>query len=233
MSLMSALRSTMGRKALMAVSGVMLIGFVVSHMLGNLKLYQGAAKIDGYASWLRQVGTPAIPESGVLWIMRLALLGAVVVHIVAAWQVTLVNRRARPVGYTRRRNVSSDYAARTMRWGGVIILLFIVYHLLHLTWGTVHPDFQEHQVTADGDVYFVYHNVVAGFKIWWVSAFYALAQICLGLHLYHGVWSMLQTLGLSSKRSARLQRRVALGLALAVTLVNLSFPISVLAGRIR
>jgi succinate dehydrogenase / fumarate reductase cytochrome b subunit len=224
----------MGRKALMAVSGVLLIGFVVAHMLGNLKLYLGASKLDHYAAWLRQVGTPALPESGVLWIMRLALLGAVVVHIVAAWQVTRASRRARPVGYTRRRNVSSDYASRTMRWGGVIILLFIVYHLLHLTWGSVHPDFRGHEAGADGaTVYFVYHNVVAGFQVWWVSAFYALAQLCLGMHLYHGVWSLLQTLGLSSARSVRLQRRLALGLALLVTLGNLSFPISVLAGWVR
>jgi len=120
-----------------------------------------------------------------------------------------------------------------MRWGGVIILLFIVYHLLHLTWGSVHPDFQGHQVTADGEVYFVYHNVVAGFQVWWVSAFYAVAQLFLGLHLYHGVWSLLQSLGLSSVRSVRLQRRFALGLALTVTLGNLSFPISVLAGWVR
>ena len=217
----------------MAVSGVLLIGFVVVHMVGNLKLYQGAAKLDAYAAWLRQVGTPALPESGVLWILRIALLAAVAVHVVAAWQLTLVSRRARPVGYTRRRSVSSDYAARTMRWGGVIILLFIVYHLLHFTWGSVHPDFQGHRMTADGKVYFVYHNVVAGFQVWWVSAFYALAQLFLGLHLYHGVWSLLQTLGLSSARSAQLQRRFALGLALAVTLGNLSFPISVLAGWVR
>jgi succinate dehydrogenase / fumarate reductase cytochrome b subunit len=224
----------MAKKALMAVSGILLIGFVVVHMLGNLKLYLGAEKLDHYAAWLREFGTPLLPEGGVLWIMRFGLLAAVAVHIVSAWQVSAASRRARPVGYTRRRNVASDYASRTMRWGGVIIVLFIIYHLLHLTWGTVHPDFRGHQVGADGSsVYFVYHNVVAGFQVWWVSAFYALAQLCLGLHLYHGVWSLLQTLGLSSTRSVRLQRRIAVALALLVTLGNLSFPISVLAGWVR
>ncbi len=218
----------------MAVSGVVLFGFVLVHMAGNLKLSQGPEKLNGYAAWLREVGTPALPPSGLLWIARLVLVVAVVAHVVSAYQLTRISRRARPERYRVRRYVTADYASRTMRWGGVIILFFVIYHLMHLTWGNVHPDFQPHVVAADGsDRYFAYQNVVAGFSVWWVSAFYMLAQLCLGLHLYHGLWSMLQTLGLARQSRQPWRRRMAAAFAVVVTLGNLSFPIAVLGGWVR
>ncbi len=226
--------STLGKKAVMAGSGILLFGFVLTHMAGNLKLYQGAEKMNGYAAWLRELGTPMLPESGALWILRLGLLAAVVAHVAAAYQLTRLQRMARPVRYKSRATIKADYASRTMRWGGVIILLFIIYHLAHLTWGNVHPDFQHPAVGADGKVeYFAYQNVVSGFSVWWVSAFYMLAQVCLGLHLYHGLWSMFQTLGVPDLSRQSWRRKFALVFALVITLGNLSFPIAVMGGLVR
>lgn len=209
----------------MAVTGIVLFGFVLVHMLGNLKLYQGPEKINGYAEWLREVGSPLLPHSGLLWIFRIVLLGAVVLHVTAATQLTLKNRRARPDRYQRHVAIQSTFATRTMRWGGVIIALYVLYHLAHLTWGTAHPTF------VAGDVY---GNVVSGFKIWWVSAIYIVAQIALGFHLYHGLWSMFQSLGWWESSDPRdWRRRFAQVFALVITLGNLSFPLAVLAGVVQ
>jgi len=218
-------RSDVGKKAAMAVTGVALFGFVLVHMLGNLKLYQGPEKLNAYAEWLREVGSPVLPHSGLLWIARLVLLAAVAIHVTAATQLTLANLRARPQSYHRRATIQSTYAARTMRWGGVIVALYVVYHLAHLTWGTVHPAF------VPGDVY---QNVVSGFQVWWVSAFYIVAQVALGFHLYHGLWSLFQTLGWwQSPDLADWRRRFALVFAWVVTLGNLSFPLAVLTGAVQ
>lgn len=214
-------QSALGKKVIMAISGIVLFGFVLTHMLGNLKLYQGAEKINAYGEWLREMGAPVLPHGGALWLLRAGLIVAVVLHIVSAYQVTRISQRARPMGYKSRRTLEATYASRTMRWGGVIILLFVLYHLAHLTWGTAHPDF------VPGDVY---SNVVAGFSVWWVSAFYALAQLALGFHLYHGLWSMFQTLGVVASDERDWRRGFAAAFAWVVTLGNLSFPISVLTG---
>jgi succinate dehydrogenase / fumarate reductase cytochrome b subunit len=217
-------RSAVGKKAVMAVSGVILFGFVVVHMIGNLKLYLGAEHMNDYAHWLRAVGAPAVPESGLLWIARLVLLAAVVLHIHSAWSLTMMNKAARPVGYHDRTFEKATYASRTMRWGGIIILLFVIYHLLHLTFGNAHPSF----VPADP-----YHNVVAGFRVWWVSAFYIVANLALGLHLFHGVWSMFNSLGLTNPRFETWRRNFATAFAVIVTVGNVSFPVAVLLGIIR
>lgn len=216
------LRSAIGLKAVMAVSGLALFGFVLTHMAGNLKLYQGPEKLNAYAEWLREIGYPAAPHGGVLWAMRIGLLVAVVLHITSAWRLTVRNRAQRPSG-VRPASVQSTYAARTMRWGGVIILLFVLYHLAHFTWGwsAVHQDF------VPGDVY---HNVVSGFSVWWVSALYIVAQLALGLHLYHGLWSMFQSLGWNHPGYNRWRRRFALTFALVVAGANISFPLAVLFG---
>lgn len=216
-------RSALGKKAVMAVSGILLFAFVFLHMAGNLKVYQGPEKYNAYAEWLRQVGTPALPRSGLLWIARVMLLAAVVLHIWAAWALTLVNRRARPVGYAERQTVAATYAARTMRWGGVILLLFVFYHLAHFTWGFrwAHPDF------VPGDVY---HNFVVGFRSLWVSGFYIAAQAALGLHLYHGLWSMFQTLGWNHPAINPWRRSFAAAFAGVITLGNVSFPLAVMMG---
>lgn len=205
----------------MALTGVLLVLYVIVHMLENLRLYQGPEHINAYAEFLREAGAPVLGPGELLWFARLVLLTAVVIHIVAAVQLARMSRAARPVGYAITPHDELGYASRTMRWGGVIILLFVVYHVLHLTIGNVHPDY------VPGDVY---RNVVVGFRQWPVSAAYMLAMIALGLHLYHGIWSMTQTLGVNHPRIDRLRRPVAGVIAGAVLIGNLSFPIAVLAG---
>lgn len=221
---LSLYRSEIGKKALMAVSGIVLFGFVLAHMLGNLKLYQGPEKLNAYAVWLREVGSPLLPAGGLLWIFRVVLLGAVGLHILAAVQLERSKHRARPIDYKERKVVEAGYAARTMRWGGVIVLLFVLYHLAHFTWGWRWA----HQTFVVGDVY---HNVVEGFRIWWVSGVYLVAQVALGFHLYHGLWSLFQSLGVDGFDTGR--RRIALVFAWVVTLGNASFPLSVLTGIVR
>ncbi len=216
-------RSPMGKKAVMAVTGVMLFGFVVGHVLGNLKVYQGAEKLNSYAEGLRHVGAPFLGESQFLWLSRGGLLLAVGLHILSAWQVSRLSRNARPTSYQKRVSQASTYASRTMRFGGVIILAFVVYHLLHLTFGSVHSDFIKHDV---------YHNLVTGFQNPVISAFYIVANLALGMHLYHGLWSMLQSLGLAGSRINPLRRKAAMAFALLITATNISFPVSVLTGLV-
>jgi succinate dehydrogenase / fumarate reductase cytochrome b subunit len=221
--LVTLYRSTLGKKAVMASTGILLCGFVLGHMLGNLKIYQGPEKFNAYAEGLRSLGAPFFGHGQLLWLVRLALLAAAALHVHSAWALTLVNRRARPADYERRDAIGASYAARTMRWGGVLLLLFVVYHLAHFTWGFAwaHPDF------LPGDAY---HNVVAGFRVWWVAGFYLAAQVALGLHLDHGIWSLFQSLGWSGPVANRWRRPLARGFALLVTLGNLSFPLAVLGG---
>jgi succinate dehydrogenase / fumarate reductase cytochrome b subunit len=217
-------RSAVGKKAVMAVTGIILFGFVLVHMIGNLHLYEGPAYMNEYGQFLRQVGAPAIPPHAALWIARVVLLAAVVLHIWSAWQVTRMSQEARPSRYEHKRKIHTSYASRTMRWGGVILVLFIIYHLLHFTAGSVHPDFREGEP---------YHNVVAGFRIWWVSLFYIVANVALGFHLYHGVWSLFQSLGWNHPRFNRWRDAFAHTFAWVVTIGNVSFPIAVLTGLVR
>lgn len=214
-------RSAIGKKAVMAATGIFLFGWIFLHMVGNLKVYTGAEHYNAYAAFLITMGAPLIPAKGALYVVRALLLIAVWLHIQAATQLTIMNRNARPVDYAERDYVAGSYAARTMRWGGVIILLFVIYHLLHLTFGTVHPNFIE------GDVY---HNFVTGFQVWWVSAFYIIANLALGMHLWHGLWSMFNSLGLNHARFNPWKRAFATTFAVIVTAANVSFPIAVLAG---
>ena len=219
-------RSAIGKKAVMAVTGLILFGFVFAHMVGNLKLYMGPEHLNEYAESLRTMFTPIVPREGALWVARLILLAAVILHIHSAYAVTMMSREARPDGYRNREYVKGTYAARTMRWGGVIILLFIIYHLLHFTfgWKPVHGDF------VHGDVY---HNVISGFRVWWVSAFYIIANLALGLHLYHGVWAMFSSVGVTHARFDNWRRTFATVFAVIITLGNISFPLTVVAGLVR
>ena len=217
-------RSAIGKKVVMAVTGVFLFGWVLAHMLGNMKLYFGAEHMNAYANWLREIGAPFVPKYVVLFVTRVLLIVAAWLHIQAATQLTLMNRRARPIAYYQRDFVEAGYAARTMRWGGVIIILFVVYHLLHLTFGTVYPNFIENDP---------YHNVVAGFQVWWVSAFYIVANLALGLHLYHGLWSMFNSLGLNHPKFNAWRRIFATLFACVITLGNISFPVFVLLGVVQ
>lgn len=224
--MLSFYRSDLGKKAVMAVTGIMFFGFVLGHMFGNLKLYLGAEALNHYAEWLREFGSPLLPHGGLLWIARVVLLAAVALHILSATQLTLKSRRARSRDFKGRDTVQATYASRTMVWGGVIIALFIFYHLAHLTWGWgwAHPEFEPGKV---------YENVVAGFSVPWVSAFYILANLALGLHLYHGLWSMFQTLGWHAAGNPHdWRRRFAQVFALVIVAGNISFPIAVLSGLV-
>lgn len=215
----SFLGSTVGKKVAMAATGFVLFGYVVGHMSGNLLVFAGPEALNKYGAFLHEVG-----HGLGIWLARAGLLASVVIHVWAAASLTIESRAARPVAYRVWTPRESSYASRTMRWSGVIVGLFVVYHLLHFTTGTVHGSF------VPGDVY---HNVIAGFRVWPVSAFYILAMLALGLHLFHGVWSMLQTLGLSHPRYDRL-RVLAAGLFTAAVVVgNISIPVAVLAGGVR
>lgn len=215
--------TAVGKKAVMAVTGLIGFGYVFAHMLGNLKIYLGAESLNHYGEWLREVGVPALPRGGFLWLARPILLIAVLLHIHAAWSLTRLSRAARPADYSTQEYLASNYASRTMRWGGVIVLLFIVYHLLDLTGGQTNPDF------VRGDIY---GNVVASFSRWPVAVFYIVANVALGLHLFHGLWSMFQSLGIGGRRSDGWRRPFAAGFALLITAGNISFPIAVLLGVI-
>ena len=208
----------------MALTGVLLFGFVIAHMLGNLKIYQGPDKFDAYAVFLRELGSPLFGNGQLLWIMRIGLLVGVAVHLEAALRLSRMSRKARTTGYRSVEHLSFSYASRTMRWGGVIVAGFVVYHLLHLTLGSVHPDFQHGSI---------YHNVVTGFRIWPVSLAYVLCMLPLGLHIYHGLWSVTQTLALDHPLIRRVRRPLAAAVALVVVLGKISIPISVLTGILR
>lgn len=216
-------RSSVGKKILMAISGIVLFGFIVLHMLGNLKALTGAESFDAYARFIREVGYPAVPHEGVLWTLRIVLLVAVFVHINAAFQTWAQSRSARQVGYRKVDDLSFSYASRTMRWGGVIILLFIVYHILHFTTGQAHPDFIEGGV---------YHNFVVAFQNPLVLGVYLVAQAALCLHLYHGLWSVTQTLGANHPKYNRFRRPAAVIVALGIFIGFVIPPLMVLMGFI-
>jgi succinate dehydrogenase / fumarate reductase cytochrome b subunit len=213
--------SSVGKKILMAVSGLILYGFVVVHMLGNLKVFQGREAFNHYAEGLRTFGAPFFGYGQLLWILRIALIVSLLIHVFAVVQLTRQSKAARKHSYKKYDGLEFSYASRTMLWGGILILAYVVYHLLHLTFGTVHPNF------IPGDAY---NNFVVGFQDPLVSIAYVVAMVPLGLHLYHGFWSMLQTLGANNPKYNRLRRPVALTLALAIVLLNISFPVAVLLG---
>lgn len=233
---MTLYRSSIGKKAIMAVTGFILVGFVVFHMYGNTKLYQGPEAFNAYAAGLRTVGYPIFGYEQLLWVARLILLAAVVLHIWAAAALTRQSRESTMAkgimpgaAYGRKGVVQATYASRTMRWGGIIILLFIIFHLLHFTFGVVGYGAGEF-VHPEGGTYFAYENLVRGFQVWPVSVFYIIAMIPLGLHLYHGVWSMFQTLGLNNRKYNGLFRGLAVFTAAIVVIGNISFPLAVMFG---
>jgi len=217
MSSQSLLATTIAKKVVMALTGVVLTGFVLVHMTGNLLLYLGPEALNAYGEMLQS-------NQAVVWGARAFLLLCVILHAWAAISLTLRNRAARPVAQGQTDGEASTYASRTMRFGGPLLLLFIIYHLLHFTVGSVHSNF------IRGDVY---HNVVVGFQNPLVAFVYVVAMVALSLHLFHGISSMLQTIGLSHPKYNGLRTMVGAGIASVVTLGNLSFPLSVFFGLVK
>jgi succinate dehydrogenase / fumarate reductase, cytochrome b subunit len=216
-------RSAVGKKWVMALTGIALMGYVFAHMFGNLKVYFGAEDFNHYGEFLRELLVPLLPRTWTLWLLRIGLTLAFVFHIHSAASLTLMNRRAHAAGgYISRRDwQAANAASRSMRYTGVVILLFVIWHLADLTWGTVNPDF------VRGDVY---RNMIASFERPAVSAIYIVANIALGLHLFHGAWAMFQSLGLNNPKWNSWRRGFAAGFAGIVMVGNLSFPIAVMTG---
>lgn len=225
-ALIDLYRSSVGKKWAMAVTGIALMGFVLVHMIGNLKMYIGPEDFNHYAEFLRELLVPILPRTVALWLMRIGLIAAFAIHIHAAYGLTRINAKARPVRYKSPRDyVAVNFAARTMRWTGVIVLLFLLFHLADLTWGWANPDFVRGEA---------YENVAYSLDRWPVAIFYILANLALGFHLYHGGWSLFQTVGSMSPRfnprHNPLRRGFSVGFAVVVAGLNITFPIAVLAG---
>ena len=203
----------------MAVTGCILFLFVIGHMIGNLQTFEGPEKLNAYGHFLHSV-----PE--ILWTVRVVLLASVVLHIWASVQLATRKIKARPIGYAKRENTVSSYASRTMYWSGPIVLAFVIYHLLHLTAGVIHPNGQ----FVEGDVY---HNVVSGFQVWYVSAWYIFSMILLGFHIRHGAWSMFQSVGFNHPRHTPILKNAAAILAIVITAGFISIPLSVMLGLVK
>ncbi len=213
------LASTNGKKVVMAVTGVILFGFVTGHMVGNLQFFEDPSKIDAYGHFLK-----SIPE--LLWAVRSVLLLSVCLHIWASIGLALKNNSARPKGYAKKTNTISSYASRTMYWSGPILFCFIVYHLLHFTVGVVHPgaDFKEGAI---------HYDMVQSFKVWYVSAWYILAMVLLGLHIGHGSASFLQSLGFNHPRHTPVIKKIAAAFSIVIITGFIAIPVSVLTGLVK
>lgn len=217
MLLLQFYRSTIGKKVIMAVTGLVGVGFVVGHMLGHLQVFQSAEKYNAYAHFLQSLG-------GGLWLARLVLLGAVALHILMAVQLTALKRKARPVGYAKQEPQVSTLASRTIRYGGFLLLAFIIFHILHFTTLDIFPEYERMTV---------YNRMIVAFRKPLITGFYVLAVLALGMHLYHGAWSSIRTLGLTKGSANPLQRKVPAALAVLVTLGFLVVPIAIAAGLIK
>jgi succinate dehydrogenase / fumarate reductase, cytochrome b subunit len=222
--------TAVGKKYVMAITGIIGIGFVVLHLFGNLKMYIGLIDEDGesvydidvYGEFLRDMLVPLVPRTYALWALRIVLVLALVLHLHAAYALTVQNRKARPVKYQTARDYQvANFASRTMRWTGIIVLLFIAWHLADFTWGWVNPDF------ARGEVY---RNLDASLSRIPVAILYIVANIALGIHLFHGTWSLFQSMGWNNPRFNTWRRGLATVIATVIVVGNVSFPIAVLAG---
>ncbi len=216
--------TAIGKKVVMAITGVIMIGFVILHMAGNLKIFEGPGQINAYSRFLRTVGMPELGYGDLLWIVRIVLLTAVILHIIAAMQLTRMSWKARPVKYHDRKDVETSWGAETMRWGGLLLAIFIVFHILHFTLGVV--GFAPGQYKE----LHVYQNVVAGFSVWPVSVFYIIAMGALCLHLDHGIWSFIQTLGWSTARNENTLKIISRIIAIIIFVGFISVPVSVMTG---
>ncbi|MFJ8862277.1 succinate dehydrogenase [Streptomyces sp. NPDC102451] len=215
--------SSVGKKTIMAVSGLIMLGYLAVHMLGNLKIFFGSDEFNHYAHWLRTLGEPFLHYEWALWIVRVVLVVAVVLHAVSAYQLSRRDLRARPTAYVHKK-ARSSYATRTMRYGGIILALFIVWHILDLTTGTVHSGgFQSGHP---------YQNVLDTFSTWYGNVIYIVAVLALGLHVQHGFWSAAQTLGAGSATRDRVLKTLANLLAAVLTVGFISVPVAVMTGLV-
>ena len=224
--------TAVGKKYVMAITGIIGIGFVIAHMIGNLKLYLGVVTegdelvydADVYGEFLRELLVPIFPRTVALWLLRIVLVVALVLHVPAAYGLTVLNRHARAVKYQSRRDYQvANFASRTMRWTGIIVLLFLAWHLADLTWGWLNPDF------VRGAVYW---NVDQSLSRAPVAAIYIVANLALGVHLFHGTWSLFQSMGWNNPRFNRWRRGLAVGVATVIVVGNVSFPVAALTGII-
>jgi succinate dehydrogenase / fumarate reductase, cytochrome b subunit len=214
--------TAVGKKYAMAITGIALMGYVLAHMIGNLKMYLGPKEIDHYGEFLRNLLVPLLPRTVTLWLLRLALIVAAVLHVHAAYGLTVINRQARAVKYQSERDYQvANFASRTMRWTGIIVLLFLFWHLADFTWGWFNPGFVRGEV---------YRNVDASLSRIPVAALYIVANIALGIHLFHGAWSFFQSMGWNRPRFNKWRRAFAIGFASLIVVGNVSFPVAVLAG---
>ncbi len=212
-------RSTIGKKVVMALTGMILVGFVFAHMVGNFLIFQGPDTLNAYGAFLQG-------QKGLLWLLRIVLLVSLLLHVTAAVQLTRLKETARPIDYVRREPQVSTLAARSIRWGGAFLLLFIIYHLLNFTVGTVNPNQPFNHAN-------IYQNVVAAYQVWYVVLFYVLSMVALALHLYHGLWGMLQTLGLNHVAYAGARRTFAATIAVIIFLGFTTIPVAVWTGVVR
>lgn len=213
-------RSSVGKKYVMAITGIMIMGFVLLHMIGNLKMFLGPAEFNTYADFLRRLLVPILPRTVTLWLLRIGLIAAFVLHIHAAYSLTRVNHAARPVKYQGKRDyIAANYASRTMRWSGVIFGLFLIWHLFDLSWTGTGYRFLR------GDAY---GNVTRSLHRPEIGILYIVANLALGLHLFHGAWSLFQTLGLNNPRFNAWRRNFAAGFAGLIVLGNVAMPLAIL-----
>jgi succinate dehydrogenase / fumarate reductase cytochrome b subunit len=221
--LLTIWQSSIGKKAVMAWTGLIMVLFLLLHMLGNLKIFFGPADFDGYAHYLRTIGTPILHDVWYLWIQRAVLVVVVVLHFTAAGQLSRRDLKSRPVKYVHGQRPKATFATHTMRWGGVILLLFIVWHLLDLSAGVVNPGFHA------GDPY---GNIVADFSHWWPNVIYIVAMLALGLHINHGFWSAAHTTGVNNKLRQGLIRGIGTTLAVVITAGFIAVPVGVMTGLV-
>jgi succinate dehydrogenase / fumarate reductase cytochrome b subunit len=227
---LSLYQTAVGKKWVMAVTGAMLLGFVLFHMFGNIKLYLGVIEhngepiydIDLYAEGLRELLTPIFPRTWLLWLLRFGLIGAFVFHIHSAYSLTRMNAESNRAYESKRDWLAANFASRSMRYTGIIVLAYLIFHLADLTWGWLpHTDWERGEVQA---------NVVNSLSNPLVALIYIVANVMLAVHIFHGVYSMFQSLGINNPNYNWLRRGLARGLALIILVGNVSFPIAVLAG---
>jgi succinate dehydrogenase / fumarate reductase cytochrome b subunit len=226
MFLLTFYRSTIGKKIIMGVTGLIGVGFVILHMAGNLQAFVSQEKINSYGALLHG------PLAELTWLLRIVLIVSVVLHVLMAVQLTRMSAAARPIEYRKKRPQVATLASRTMKWGGVLLLVFIVVHILHFTTETIDPAGWRGMRDSHG-YRDVYGDIVASFRIWWVAGFYIVAMLALGLHLYHGAWSSVRTLGYAKPAPNPLHRRIALAVTAIVWLGFTIVPLAVIAGVLR